>query len=67
MASETSESFEYPLVALLAAGAAPPPAFKSVTSDLLDEALSVPRSHRTVEERWVEDSSPAGGHWEVVT
>jgi hypothetical protein len=64
--TEPSE-FELPLVALLAAGADPPPRFKSVTSDLLDQALNAPRVHKTVEEVWVpEPNTFGGGHWEVV-
>jgi hypothetical protein len=58
---------ETPMDALLAAGAAPPPEFKSCTSDLLDEALSVPRVHKTVEEVWVPEAGTLHrGHWEVV-
>jgi hypothetical protein len=65
--TETSGPFDLPMVALLAAGADPPPAFKSVTSDLIDQALSAPRAHQTVEEVWVaEPNSLRGGHWEVV-
>jgi hypothetical protein len=67
MTAEISESFEFPLVALVAAGADPPTAIKSVTSDLLDQALSEPRTHTTRQEAWVEDNSPQGGHWEVVS
>jgi hypothetical protein len=65
--TEPSEPFRPPIDALLAAGVEPPPAFKSVTSDLLDQALSVPRVHRTVEEVWVaEPGTLHGGHWEKV-
>jgi hypothetical protein len=63
----TSESFEAPMVALLAAGAEAPPAFKSVASDILDQNLSAPRHHRTVEEIWVPEPGRLGnGHWEAV-
>jgi hypothetical protein len=61
-----TETFEPPLAALLAAGADPPPAFKSVASDLIDQALSEPRTHQTRQEAWIEDGSPAGGRWEWV-
>jgi hypothetical protein len=58
---------ETPMDALLAAGADAPPEFKSATSDLLDEALSVPRTHRTRVERWVDEpGSFTGGRWELV-
>jgi hypothetical protein len=53
--------------ALLSAGADAPPEFKSATSDLLDEALSEPRTHRTRVERWVDEpGSFDGGRWEWV-
>jgi hypothetical protein len=45
----------------------PPPAFRSVASDLLDQALSEPRVHRTRVERWVDEPSTLhGGRWEWV-
>jgi hypothetical protein len=54
-----------PIVDLIAAD--PPPAIRSVTSDLLDQALAAPRDHRTLEERWVDEPGTfTGGHWEVV-
>jgi hypothetical protein len=47
--------------------AADPPRYRpSVAIDLLDRALSEPRDHVTIQEAWVEDDSPAGGHWERV-
>jgi|Tabmets5t2r1_1033131.scaffolds.fasta_scaffold00667_1 hypothetical protein len=53
--------------ALLAAGADAPPTFKSITSDLLDQALSAPKVHKTTEEIWVpEPGTLHGGHWEKV-
>jgi hypothetical protein len=55
-----------PIVDLIASD--PPPAIKSVTSDLLDQALAVPRVHKTRVERWVDEpGSFTGGHWEVVS
>jgi hypothetical protein len=46
----------------------PPPTIRSVTSDLLDQALAAPRVHKTRTEVWVDEpGSFTGGHWEVVT
>ena len=55
-----------PLTDLLAAD--PPASIKSVTSDLLDQALAAPRVHRTRQEVWVEEPGRLGpgGHWEEV-
>jgi hypothetical protein len=45
----------------------PPPAIKSVTSDLLDQALAATRVQKTKTERWIEEPGTfTGGHWEVV-
>jgi hypothetical protein len=42
----------------------PPPEIRSVYSDLLDQALSAPRSHVTRWEVWVEEpNTRAGGRW----
>ena len=49
------------VVDLLAAD--PPRAIRSVASDLIDQALSAPRGHVTVQEAWIEDGSREGGHW----
>jgi hypothetical protein len=54
-----------PVADLIAAD--PPPAIRSVYSDLLDQALAAPRVHTTKVEQWVEDGSRAGGHWEIVS
>jgi hypothetical protein len=59
--------FEQPLAALVAAGAEAPPTFRSVAADLLDEQFAAARTHTTRQEAWVEDNSPQGGHWEVVS
>jgi hypothetical protein len=54
-----------PVVDLIAAD--PPPAIRSVYSDLLDQALAAPRRHRTKVERWVDEPQKLhGGHWELV-
>jgi hypothetical protein len=45
----------------------PPPVVETVFTDLLERELSGPRLAVTREERWVEDGSMAGGHWEVVS
>ena len=47
----------------------PPPAIRSVTSDLLDQQLADRRPPRTRVERWVEQIGPdgrMGGRWEFV-
>jgi hypothetical protein len=55
-----------PVADLIAAD--PPPRIKSVTSDLLAQALAAPRVHRTRVEVWVDEPGTfSGGHWEVVT
>jgi hypothetical protein len=57
-----ASAFGSPISDLIAAD--PPPAIKSVTSDLLDQALAVPRVHVTREERWVDEPGTfAGGRW----
>jgi hypothetical protein len=62
-----ASAFGDPFVDVLASG--PSPAIRTATSDLLDEALAVPRVHRTRVEVWVEEPGRLGlgGHWEVVT
>ena len=52
-----------PVVDLITAD--PPPRIKSVTSDLLDQALAVPHVHKTRVERWVDEPGTLGpgGHW----
>jgi hypothetical protein len=47
----------------------PPPAIRTATSELLDEALAEPRVHRTGQEVWIDEPGKLGpgGHWEVVT
>ena len=57
--------FGSPFTDLIAAD--PPPAIRSAWSDLLDQALAVPRVHRTRTEVWVEEPGTLhGGHWEAV-
>jgi hypothetical protein len=54
------------IVDLIAAD--PPPAIRSVTSDILDQAFAAPPVHRTRVEVWVDEPGTfSGGHWEVVT
>jgi hypothetical protein len=54
-----------PVVDLIAAD--PPPAIKSVASDILDAALSAPRVHRTRVEVWIDEpNSFTGGHWQEI-
>jgi hypothetical protein len=46
----------------------PPPAIRSVTSDLIDQALAARRVHRTRVEVWVDEPDTfARGHWEAVS
>jgi hypothetical protein len=59
-----ASAFGSPVSDLIAAD--PPAARRSVMADVLDQALAVPQVHRTRVERWVEDSSFEGGHWEWV-
>lgn len=57
--------FGSPIVDLIAAD--PPAEIRSVASDLIDQALSAPRDHRTRQEAWVEEPGTFhGGHWELV-
>jgi hypothetical protein len=46
----------------------PPPAIRTATSELLDEALAAPRVPRTRQEIWIEEPGRLGpgGHWEEV-
>jgi hypothetical protein len=51
-----------PIVDLISAD--PPPRIKSSMSDLLDEALAVPRLHRTRVQEWVDEPHTLqGGRW----
>jgi hypothetical protein len=45
----------------------PPPAIRSVASDLLDQSLSAPRRHVTTESVWVPNPERfEGGSWVVI-
>jgi hypothetical protein len=61
-----ASAFGDPISDLLAAD--PPPAIRTATSELLDEALAAPRVHRTRQEVWIEEPGRLGpgGHWEEV-
>jgi hypothetical protein len=45
----------------------PEPVFRSVASDLIDQALAAPRRHVTRQEQWIEEPGTLhGGHWELL-